>query len=186
MAYHEMGHALVSMALPGTDKVHKVSIIPRGIGSLGYTISRPTEDRFLMSRDELDDKITVLLGGRAAELVVFDHLSTGASDDIAKATDVARGMVTRYGMDKGLGSVAYEKEEGTNLLGNAQIKKDYSEDTAVAIDHSIREIIEQNATRAQNILQKNRTLLEVAAKTLLEKETLDEAELKELTKTLAL
>lgn len=184
VAYHEIGHALVSMVLPESDTVHKVSIIPRGIGSLGYTISRPTEDRFLMSRTELDNKITILLAGRAAEMIIFKHLSTGASDDIAKASDIARGMVTRYGMDTKLGSVAYETQEGTNLLGNVQTKKDYSEATALTIDNSIREIIEYNANRAQKILQQNESVLEVAAKTLLEKETLDEAELKELMKNL--
>ena len=97
VAYHEMGHALVAMTLPGVDPVHKVSIIPRGVGALGYTIQRPTEDRFLMTRTELDNKMAVLLGGRAAEWVVFGHLSTGAADDLARATDIARDMITRFG-----------------------------------------------------------------------------------------
>ena len=99
VAYHEMGHALVAMALPGSDPVHKVSIIPRGIGALGYTIQRPTEDRFLMTREELENKMAVLLGGRAAEHIVFGHLSTGAADDLSKVTNIARSMVMRYGMD---------------------------------------------------------------------------------------
>jgi cell division protease FtsH len=99
VAYHELGHAIVAMALPGQDPVHKVSIIPRGIGALGYTIQRPTEDRFLMTRDELENRMVVLLGGRAAEYVFFCHLSTGAADDLVKATDTARSMVLRYGMD---------------------------------------------------------------------------------------
>jgi cell division protease FtsH len=102
VAYHEMGHALVALALPGTDPVHKVSIIPRGIGALGYTIQRPTEDRFLMTREELEHKMAVLLGGRAAEKLVFGQLSTGAADDLAKVTDIARDMVMRYGMDEAL------------------------------------------------------------------------------------
>jgi cell division protease FtsH len=110
VAYHEMGHALVALALPGTDPVHKVSIIPRGIGALGYTIQRPTEDRFLMTRAELEHKIMVLLGGRAAEKLVFGHLSTGAADDLAKVTDIARDMVMRYGMVEELGYVAYEAQ----------------------------------------------------------------------------
>ena len=110
VAYHEMGHALVALALPGTDPVHKVSIIPRGVGALGYTIQRPTEDRFLMTREELENKMAVLLGGRAAEQLVFGHLSTGAADDLAKVTDIARGMVTRYGMSEKLGHVAYEND----------------------------------------------------------------------------
>ena len=106
VAYHEMGHALVAMALPGVDPVHKVSIIPRGMGALGYTIQRPIEDRFLMTRDELENKMDVLLGGRAAEWLVFGHLSTGAADDLAKVTDIARAMVTRYGMSRRLGHIA--------------------------------------------------------------------------------
>jgi len=110
VAYHEMGHALVAMSLPGVDPVHKISIIPRGIGALGYTIQRPTEDRYLMTRDELENKMAVLLGGRAAEKVVFDHLSTGAADDLAKVTDIARSMVMRYGMEEKLGHVAYEAD----------------------------------------------------------------------------
>ena len=110
VAYHEMGHALVAMALPGVDPVHKVSIIPRGMGALGYTIQRPIEDRFLMTREELENKMAVLLGGRAAEWLVFAHLSTGAADDLAKVTDIARAMVTRYGMSRRLGHMALERE----------------------------------------------------------------------------
>jgi len=179
VAYHEMGHALVAMALPGTDQVHKVSIIPRGIGALGYTIQRPTEDRFLMSRRELKNKIAVLLGGRAAELLIFDHLSTGASDDISKATNIARSMVTRYGMDPDLGYVAYETTEGQNHLGNAQVKKEYSERTSLNIDNAVREIVTDDANRALAILELNRDLLESTSRALLEKETLDEADLQE-------
>ena len=107
VAYHEMGHALAASSLPAMDPVHKVSIIPRAIGALGYTLQRPTEDRYLITREELENKMVVLLGGRAAEKLVFDELSTGAADDIAKATDIARDMVTRYGMDEGLGYVVY-------------------------------------------------------------------------------
>src|SRR5688572_10605719 len=112
VAYHEMGHALVALALPGVDPVHKVSIIPRGVGALGYTIQRPTEDRFLMTREELENKMAVLLGGRAAELIAFGHLSTGAAVDLRRVTDIARSMVTRYGMSEKLGSVAYERDPG--------------------------------------------------------------------------
>ena len=115
VAYHEMGHALVALSLPGSDKVHKVSIIPRGIGSLGYTIQRPTEDRFLMTREELENKMAVLLGGRAAEHIVFGELSTGAADDLVKVTDIARSIVTRYGMTEELGLVAYEKVQRSFL-----------------------------------------------------------------------
>ncbi len=115
VAYHEMGHALVAMALPGVDPVHKVTIIPRGIGALGYTIQRPTEDRFLMTLEELENKMAVLLGGRAAEKIVFGHLSTGAADDLAKVTDIARAIVTRYGMSERLGHIALEKDRRSFL-----------------------------------------------------------------------
>lgn len=186
VAYHEMGHALVAMALPGTDQVHKVSIIPRGIGALGYTIQRPTEDRFLMSRRELKDKIAVLLGGRAAELIIFDHLSTGASDDIKRATGIARSMVTQYGMDKELGYVAYETTEGQNHLGNAQVKKEYSESVAQEIDKSVREIVTDDAQRALRILELNKDLLISTSNALLERETLDFDDLAELAKDIKL
>ena len=115
VAYHEMGHALVALAIPGADPVQKVSIIPRGIGALGYTLQRPTEDRFLMGRQELEDKMTVLMGGRAAEMLLGDDVSTGAADDLAKATDIARGMVMRFGMDEKLGPVAWDTEQGQFL-----------------------------------------------------------------------
>lgn len=111
VAYHELGHTMVALALPGSDEVHKVSIIPRGIGALGYTIQRPTEDRFLMTRKELENKMAVLLGGRAAERLVFDEISTGASDDLARATDIARAMVLRYGMSEAIGNVVYDREQ---------------------------------------------------------------------------
>src|SRR5512143_2267891 len=115
VAHHEMGHALVAAAQPGSDPVHKVSIVARGIGALGYTIQRPTEDRYLMTREELEAKIAVLLGGRAAEELALDQVSTGAADDLSKATDIARSMVTRYGMLPELGPLAYETEPAPYL-----------------------------------------------------------------------
>ena len=121
VAYHEMGHALVALALPGADPVQKVSIIPRGIGALGYTMQRPTDDRFLMSRQELEDKMTVLLGGRAAEMLLGDDVSTGAADDLAKATDIARGIVMRFGMDEKLGPVAWDTEPGAVPAGPGRV-----------------------------------------------------------------
>ena len=134
VAYHEMGHALVALALPGTDPVHKVSIIPRGVGALGYTIQRPIEDRFLMTREELQNKMSVLLGGRAAETTVFGHLSTGAANDLRRVTDIARSMVTRYGMSERLGSVAYDRDPHTFMTGpdlpSPLREKDYAEETA--------------------------------------------------------
>ncbi|TNF21424.1 MAG: ATP-dependent metallopeptidase FtsH/Yme1/Tma family protein [Rhodobacteraceae bacterium] len=182
VAFHEMGHALVSMALPGVDEVHKVSIIPRGIGALGYTIQRPTEDRFLMTEAELRDKIAVLMGGRAAEKLVFDHLSTGAADDLARATDIARSMVARYGMDAELGNVSYEAPQGNFLEGRSPryIERSYSEATAEAMDGAVRAVLREVSDQALEILTANRDILDRAATRLLEVETLDEAELKSL------
>src|SRR3954451_18281975 len=181
VAYHEMGHALVAMTLPGSDPVHKVSIIPRGIGALGYTIQRPTEDRFLMTRAELENKMAVLLGGRAAELLVFDHFSTGAADDLRRVTDIARSMVTRYGMSETLGSVAYDREPGTFLTGFNPLlprgEHDYGEATADAIDSEVRAIVDRALERTLGILRERREILERTAQRLLEKETLDEADL---------
>lgn len=182
VAYHEMGHALVALSLPGSDPVHKVSIIPRGVGALGYTLQRPTEDRFLMTRAELENKMAVLLGGRAAEHVVFGHLSTGAADDLAKVTDIARSMVTRYGMDKKLGHLVYE-EERQSFLGLPQAEhrpRGYSEMTAREIDCAVREIVDQAFARAVELLTARRPLLEAAARRLMDKETLGEEELASL------
>ncbi|TYB81141.1 ATP-dependent zinc metalloprotease FtsH [Maritimibacter fusiformis] len=186
VAYHEMGHALVSMALPGADTVHKVSIIPRGIGALGYTIQRPTEDRFLMTEDELRNKIAVLMGGRAAEKLIFDHLSTGAADDLARATNIARSMVARYGMDAQLGSVSYETEQGSFLGGRTPgyFERSYSEATAEAMDAAVRDVLREVSEQALEILSENRDILEKAARRLLEVETLDEDALRDLARGL--
>ena len=186
VAHHEMGHAMVAMALPGTDPVHKVSIIPRGVGALGYTIQRPTEDRFLMTREELDNKMAVLLGGRAAEDVIFGHLSTGAADDLAKVTDIARSMVMRYGMVENLGHVAYEEERAPFLGGPLpQGHREYSEVTAREIDVAVRGIVERAYAKAVSILRSHRAALEAWAQKLLDKETLAESELTELRKLVA-
>lgn len=174
VAYHELGHAFVARALPQTDKVHKVSIIPRGIGSLGYTIQRPTEDRYLMNRAELENKMAVLLGGRAAEALVFDEISTGAADDLDKATEIARNMVTRYGMDPDLGHATYN-EQAPLFLGDIAPQNgrgQYSEETAQVIDRSIRTLIANAFSRATDILGHHRDLLDQTAIQLLEKETL--------------
>jgi cell division protease FtsH len=182
VAYHEMGHALVAAALPGTDPVHKISIIPRGVGALGYTIQRPTEDRFLMTRAELENKMTVLLGGRAAEHIVFQHLSTGAADDLQKVTDIARSMVMRYGMDPTLGHVAYEPERRSFLpdVGGMAQPRNYSEETAREIDRAVRALVDKMFERAVQLLTERRSILEAGAKQLLEKETLTEQDLKAL------
>jgi cell division protease FtsH len=186
VAYHEMGHALTALALPGTDPVHKVSIIPRGIGALGYTIQRPTEDRFLMTREELEHKIMVLLGGRAAEKLVFGHLSTGAVDDLAKVTDIARDMVTRFGMVEELGYVAYEAQRPRflEMPGLTQGGCQVGADTQQRIDEAVRGIVMGAFARTMAILQANRTVLERCARDLLTRETLDEAAIRELTKDL--
>ena len=186
VAHHEMGHALVALALPGTDPVHKVSIIPRGIGALGYTIQRPTEDRFLMTREELENKMAVLLGGRAAEHVIYGRLSTGAADDLAKVTDIARSMVMRYGMEEKLGNLSYQ-DEPTPFLPTVQQRptpREYSDETAREIDRSVRAISEVAFKRAVNILTTNRAVLEEGARQLLQKETLTEAEIAVIAATL--
>jgi cell division protease FtsH len=184
VAYHEMGHALIALSLPGVDPVHKVSIIPRGVGALGYTIQRPIEDRFLMTKEELENKMAVLLGGRAAELIVFDHLSTGAADDLRRVTDIARSMVTRYGMSEKLGSIAYDRDPG-NFLGSADRpfpvrEREYAEETAAAVDHEVRAIVDRVFQRAQGILQARRAILDRAAQKLLQKETLEQSDLEAL------
>ncbi|MXS84583.1 ATP-dependent metallopeptidase FtsH/Yme1/Tma family protein [Nitrosomonas sp. HPC101] len=182
VAYHELGHAMVALALPGSDEVHKVSIIPRGIGALGYTIQRPTEDRFLMTRKELENKMAVLLGGRAAEKLVFDEISTGASDDLARATDIARAMVSRYGMSEAIGNVVYDREQMTYLQPNFPMpqSRNYSEETANKIDQAVRALLDRALERAIKILDKNRALLDQTAQQLLETETLNQPELLEL------
>lgn len=184
VAYHEMGHALVAMALPDTDPVHKVSIVPRGIGALGYTIQRPSEDRYLLRREELEHRISVLLGGRAAEKLVFGHLSTGASDDLAKATDIARDMVMRYGMSEELGFVVYDNQQ-PGFLGKSMEPvfgsgPRFSEATAQAIDAEVKQIIHHQFEQVMRLLEQNRDVLERSAAELLEKETLDEPQLKAL------
>jgi cell division protease FtsH len=176
-----MGHALVAMALPGIDPVHKVSIIPRGIGALGYTIQRPTEDRFLMTQQELDDKLTVLLAGRAAEHLVLGALSTGAADDLAKATDIARSMVTRYGMNAELGHATYEAERPA-FLGAPLVNPpaSFSEATLGAIDAAVRGLVDAAFDRACRLLEQHRPVLESGTAQLLIHETLDRPELEAL------
>ncbi len=180
VAYHEMGHAIVATALPGMDPVQKVSIIPRGVGALGYTLQRPTEDRFLISRGQLLDKMAVLLGGRAAESLVFDEISTGAADDLNKVTDIARNMVTRFGMHEKLGQVTYETPRRTFLAENAfahYADREFSEDTAREIDCAVRELVATAFEKALSVLRKHRKQLDEGAGLLLERETLAREEL---------
>jgi cell division protease FtsH len=179
VAYHESGHAIIALATPGADPVHKVSIIPRGIGALGYTIQRPTEDRFLMVKSELQNRMAVLLGGRAAEELIFGEVSTGAQDDLAKVTDIARSMVVRYGMAEQLGAVSYESA-ATPLLGpttETWRPRQYGEATATAIDTQVRALIDAALMRARTVLTQHRSILEEMAQRLLQQETLQAAEL---------
>jgi cell division protease FtsH len=179
VAYHEMGHALVAMAIPGSDPVQKVSIIPRGIGALGYTMQRPTDDRFLMGKHELDDRMTVLFGGRAAEILLGEDISTGAADDLAKATDIARGMVLRFGMDDRLGPVAWDTEQGQFMQqpGVFWRPRRFSDETAHEIDVAVRAHLDAAQARAVAILSANRSELDEGAAALLAHETLSAEEL---------
>lgn len=181
VAYHEVGHALVASALPGADQVQKISIIPRGIAALGYTLQRPTEDRYLMTRAELMDKLTRLLGGRAAEELVFGEVSTGAQDDLVKATNIARSMVLEYGMSEKLGVVAFREERPQFLqVTPLPTPKEYSEETAREIDAEVREIVEGARRKAKDILRARRPILDKVAKVLLEREVIEGEELKRL------
>ena len=187
VAYHELGHAMVSLALPGTETVHKVSIIPHGVGALGYTIQRPTEDRYLMTRAELGYKMAGLLGGRAAEQLVFGEISTGAADDLARVTDIARAMVLRYGMSEALGNVVYDRDRSPFLQPNIPVSQEriYSEGTAEAVDSAVRELVDGAFRTASAILQQNHVLLDRTAAALLETETLDEAAIERLKSEIA-
>ena len=179
VAVHEMGHALVAIVLPGSDPVHKVSIIPRGIAALGYTMQRPTEDRYLVRRTELENRLAVLFGGRAAEALILGELSTGAGDDLAKASELALDMVTRFGMAEEVGQVVYERPRSLFLdaAGQLHAERAHSEATARAIDLAVRRLIDEAFAKATRILAQRRALLEVGAAQLLAKETLTEAEL---------
>jgi len=183
IAHHEMGHAIVAASLPGSDPVHKISIIPRGVGSLGYTLQRPSGDRYLITEEELSNRVTVLLGGRAAELLMFGQLSTGAADDIQKATNIAKDMVARFGMNRILGSVAYNDNPGTLLDRSAEVfrlSKPFSDQTAREIDLAVKEIVDKALEGSLKILRTNLDLLKESAKRLLEKETLEESELQKI------
>jgi cell division protease FtsH len=177
VAHHEIGHALVAAALQTTDRVHKVSIIPRGISALGYTIQRPIEDRYLMMRDELCDRMAVLLGGRAAEELIFERVSTGASDDLSKATDIARGMAMRYGMVPELGRGIWDSEPRPSPDG-VWSRNEFSEETSRAIDQAVKQLLDEAHQRAHEVLDSHRDVLIDSARSLLEEETLDEEQLK--------
>jgi len=180
VAYHELGHAIVAMSLPGTDPVQKITVIPRGIAALGYTIQVPTEDRFLMSKTELENKIATLLGGRASEELVSGDISTGAHNDLSRATDIARSMVKEYGMSK-IGQVYYASNRRAQFLSPIpEGAGEYSEATAEVIDKEINAIISAQYDRALDILRGKRGVLEKTVSVLLEKETIEGNELKAL------
>src|SRR5262249_53448279 len=173
VAHHEMGHALVAATLPGVDPVHKVSIIPRGVGALGYTIQRPTEDRFLLARHELENRIAVLLGGRAAEALILDgEVSTGASDDLQRATEIAMQMVTRYGMNETVGQRTYAPAPQPFIAGVDTKGVDASEATEREIDVAVRDLIANAYDRASDILRSRRIDLDEGARLLHAQETL--------------
>ncbi len=180
VAHHEVGHALVALSIPGVDSVQKISIIPRGIAALGYTLQLPTEDRFLMTKSELENKIAVLLGGRIAEEVIYHEVSTGAQDDLLKATQIAKSMVKTYGMSEKLGQVTFDLERQPLFLqtGQPSMPGDYSEETSQEIDCEIRRIIDEQFERVRKILTEQQGILRHAASILLEKETISGEELK--------
>ena len=182
VAYHETGHALVAESVPTGDPVHRVSIIPRGISALGYTLQLPTEDRYLMTKSELEDRLAVLLGGRVAEEIIFNEASTGAQNDLYRATDIARSMIREYGMSQTLGPIAFERERRALFLETMlpPSSKDYSEATAQEIDREVNTLITRAYDRAREILGGKKPTLELVAKLLLEKEVLEGDELRQI------
>ena len=181
VAFHESGHAIVASLLPNVDPVHRISIIPRGIAALGYTLQLPTEDRYLMTKSELLDRLSVLLGGRVAEEIVFGEISTGAHNDLQRATDIATSMVKEYGMSEKLGYVTFEKEKRPLFLPTSFLpSKEYSEDTAKEIDAEVKKIIDETYQRVKGILTTQKDKLEELARLLLEKEVVEEADLKKI------
>ena len=180
-AFHESGHALVAEFLPNADKVHKISIIPRGVAALGYTLQLPTEDRYLMTKSELLDRLAVLLGGRVAEEIVFNEVSTGAQNDLQRSTEIARSMVKEFGMSEKLGLVTFEKERRPLFLDvQGASSKEYSEETAREIDGEIKTIVDDTYGKVKGILIEHKDTLERLAKRLLEKEVVDKEELREI------
>jgi cell division protease FtsH len=183
VAYHESGHALVAELVPGADPVSKISIIPRGVAALGYTSQLPTEDRYLLTRSELLARICVLLGGRVAEEIVFGDVSTGAQNDLQRATEIARTMITQFGMSEKLGLASLEgARTATFLMVPTHSPKEYSEETARLIDEEVKQIMNGAHTRARDLLISRRAALEELAKLLLEKEVVDRPSLQAILK----
>jgi cell division protease FtsH len=180
VAYHEVGHALVALSFPGADPIQKISIIPRGIAALGYTLQLPTEDRFLMTKTELENKIAVLLGGRNAEELIFGEASTGAQNDLVKATDIAKSMIKSYGMSDKLGTITLDRERQPLMMQiqAPQEKGDYSEETAREIDCEVRRIIDEQYERVKRLLAERKAALLEGAKRLLDQEVISGSDLK--------
>jgi len=181
VAFHESGHAIVASLLPNSDPVHRISIIPRGISALGYTLQLPTEDRYLMTKSELLNRLAVLLGGRVAEEIVLGEISTGAHNDLQRATDIATSMVKEYGMSERLGYVTFEKEKKPFFIPSSLVSsREYSEDTAKQIDEEVKKIVDEAYHRVKEILTATRDKLEELARLLLEKEVVEEGDLKKI------
>jgi cell division protease FtsH len=182
VAYHEAGHALIAESRPSADRVAKVTIIPRGIGALGFTQQLPTEDRYLLKRSELFDRLDVLLGGRMAELLIFGEPSTGAQNDLQRATDLVRHMVTQYGMSEALGPTALETRPSSTYISDTltPTRHEYSEHTAQRIDMEIQTLLQAAEQRVRTTLTERRIQLEALAKLLLQQETVDRETLTKL------
>ncbi|HEX7051872.1 MAG TPA: cell division protein FtsH, partial [Longimicrobiales bacterium] len=184
IAYHEAGHAIVAERVETADPVHKISIIPRGVSALGYTQQLPTDDRYLLQRKELLDRLTVLLGGRAAEGLVFDEISTGAGNDLERASEIARRMIIEFGMSDAVGPVNLRRERAAAAPDLREMPLDggraYSEATAQTIDEEVRRVLSEARDRAFGILERDRAVLDELARRLLDKEVVDRAELREL------
>jgi cell division protease FtsH len=182
VAYHESGHAIVASTLPGLDPVHKISIVQRGFGALGYTLQLPLEDRYLMTRGDLLSQLAVLLGGRTAEEIALGDISTGAQNDLQRATDIARAMVTEFGMSDSLGAISYDGNKRARFLDLpiAQERGLYGEETAQKIDAEIKRILTDAHDKARQILTDNRGKLETVTRRLLEVEVMEGDELRRL------
>jgi cell division protease FtsH len=181
VAFHESGHAIAATLLPNADPVRRISIIPRGISALGYTLQLPTEDRYLMTKSELLDRLAVLLGGRVAEEIVFGEISTGAHNDLQRATDIATSMVKEFGMSEKLGYVTFEKEKTPLFIPSSLSSgREYSEDTAKQIDEEVKKIIDEAHQKVKEILTSKKDRLEELARFLMEKEVVEEQDLKRI------
>jgi cell division protease FtsH len=182
VAFHECGHTIVAVLLPTTDPVHRVSIVQRGIAALGYTLQLPTEDRYLMTKTELLDKLCVMLGGRTAEELIFHEVSTGAQNDLQRAANIARSMVTEYGMTEKFGPLTFEKERRPMFLdlGLPSGAKEYSEDTAREIDQEVKRLIDDGHAKVRELLSANQDRLKTLAAALLEKETIEGEEIRRI------